>query len=356
MVRLVLLSLVLWTAPAIAAPAVDISSGHVEVDQAASIPTDSLFEIGEAAFKKEAKPILDAVSRALARDRSHILIDVHTDDTAPDNDHTGTYLHKLSQARADAIRLYLIRHGVQARRLTARGQGADHPVANNRTDQGRQANRRVELTVELEIRPPTAADLATYMRAVRGKGPDVIATIDTSKGTLHCQLYADKTPMTVANFIGLATGQKSWVNPKTGKTMRNRPFYNGLTFHRVIPNFMIQGGDPMGTGTGGPGYKFEDEVRRDLRNVPGSLAMANAGPRTNGSQFFINEVRSAHLDGRHTVFGQCRELDVVTKIANSPRDPADRPSPPVVIRRVTISKGTFAPATPPPPAVGPRRR
>jgi len=355
MVRLAFaFSLVLLTAPAIAAPTVDITSGHVEVDQSASISTDTLFEIGEASFKKEAKPILDAVARARTRDRSNIVIDVHTDDTAPDNDRTGTYLHKLSQARADAIRTYLIRHGVQPRRLTARGLGADHPVASNGNDEGRQANRRVELTVELEIRPPTAADLATYLRGIRGKGPDLIATIDTSKGTLHCELFADKTPMTVANFVGLATGQKAWVDPKTAKTIRNRPLYNGLTFHRVIPNFMIQGGDPLGIGTGGPGYKFEDEIRRDLRNVPGSLAMANAGPRTNGSQFFINEVRSAHLDGRHTVFGQCRELEVVTKIANAPRDPSDRPNPPVVIRRITISLGTFAP--PPPPAIGPRPR
>jgi len=352
--RLVFVIPLTLAVPAGAAPTVDINSNRIEVDQAPAITVDTLFEIGEAVFKKDAGPILDAIARALAKEgKSNVAIDVHTDDTAPDGDRSGTYLHKLSQARADAIRNYLIRRGVPARRLVARGRGADNPISSNANDEGRRANRRVEITIEPDVRPPTAADLATYTRSLRGKGPDLTATIDTSQGTLHCTLFDDKTPMTVANFVGLATGQKAWIDPKTGKTVKNRPFYDGLVFHRVIPNFMIQGGDPLGAGTGGPGYKFGDEARPDLRNVPGTLAMANAGPRTNGSQFFINEVRSPHLDGRHTVFGQCREVDVVTKIANVPRDANDRPTTPVVIRRITITK-----SQPPagPPDIGPRPR
>ncbi len=350
--RVVVVSALLFGGSAIAAPTVTVGQTRVEVDQQSAISVDALFEIGETVFKKEALPVLDEIAKALVKEgKSDVVVDVHSDDTAPDGDRTGAYLKKLTQARADALKSYLVRKGVPARRITARGRGPEAPLSANNNDDGRRTNRRVELGIEQEIRPPVAADLATYLKAVKGTGPVLVATIDTSLGTLHCTLFEDKAPATVANFVGLATGQKAFVDPKTTKTVK-RPFYDGLIFHRVIPGFMIQGGDPLGAGTGGPGYQFADEIS-DLRNVPGSMAMANAGPRTNGSQFFINEVRSSHLDNRHTVFGQCRELELVAKIGNAPRDPAsDKPLPPVVIKKVTINRSQ-PPA--PPPAIGPKQ-
>ncbi len=176
------------------------------------------------------------------------------------------------------------------------------------------------------------------------------ATFVTTMGDIHCTLFPDKAPVTVANFIGLATGSKDWKDPKTGKTMHHVPLYNGTTFHRVIPNFMIQGGDPLGNGTGGPGYAFKDEFSDDLTfDQPGRLAMANSGPATNGSQFFITEVPTPHLNGRHTIFGQCTDLDVVMKIARVATDPGtDKPIAPIVINSVKIvdpRKPTAKPAT-----------
>src|SRR4051812_17446521 len=132
-----------------------------------------------------------------------------------------------------------------------------------------------------------------------------MATIHTTAGDLTCELFPKLAPKTVANFVGLATGTKEWKNPDTGRP-EHRPLYNGTIFHRVIPNFMIQGGDPLGNGQGGPGYSFEDEVSPELKfDVPGRLAMANSGPNTNGSQFFITEVPTPHLDGHYSLFGQC---------------------------------------------------
>ena len=140
----------------------------------------------------------------------------------------------------------------------------------------------------------------------------------TSMGVIHCVMYDDLVPLTVSNFVGLATGLKSFVDPQSGETVR-RPYYEGLTFHRVIPEFMIQGGDPLGTGGGGPGYRFEDEFHPDLRHdQPGTLSMANAGPNTNGSQFFITEVPTPHLDDMHTVFGHCPDaVELIIEIARS---------------------------------------
>ncbi len=321
-------------------PAIEVTATRVEVDHAGAIPTDLLFDPGDAQIKPAARPLLDAIARALAKDpTTTVRIACYTDDTAPDNDRTGAYNLRLSQQRADAVLAYLVKHGLAARRLTARGLGRDQPVGDNAPDEGKRANRRIELLVAGEVRPPDSSDLATYTRAIRGKGA-LIATIATSQGALHCQLFDDKAPVTVANFIGLATGQKPWTDPRTGKTVRGKPFYDGLSFHRVIPRFMIQGGDPLNNGTGGPGYQFDAEVAPDLTHQPGTLAMANAGPgtRTNGSQFFIDEVEASWLKG-YTIFGRCKEVDVVSRIAGVPRGAADRPEIPVAITRITIARG-----------------
>ena len=145
--------------------------------------------------------------------------------------------------------------------------------------------------------------------------PGLYAIFHTNKGTITCSLFEKEAPKTVANFVGLADGTKEWTDPKTGKKVKKR-FYDGLIFHRVIPNFMIQGGDPEGTGRGGPGYKFEDEFNPSLKfDKPGKLAMANSGPHTNGSQFFITHVPTPWLDNKHTIFGQVIEgQDIVDNI------------------------------------------
>jgi len=171
------------------------------------------------------------------------------------------------------------------------------------------------------------------------KTSEPTAVIETSAGTIHCTLFPDKSPIGVANFVGLATGIKEWKDPKTGQTMKGVPLYNGTIFHRVIPNFMIQGGDPIGTGTGDPGYKFKNEVSPGLTfDQAGRLAYANAGPDTNGSQFFITEVPTQFLDGKYTIFGQCQDIDVVKKIARLAADPRNnRPYDPPKIVHIKIS-------------------
>jgi peptidyl-prolyl cis-trans isomerase A (cyclophilin A) len=167
------------------------------------------------------------------------------------------------------------------------------------------------------------------------------AVLDTSMGRITCKLFDKQAPLAVANFIGLAEGTKPWTDPVTRKKMKGKPFYNGTTFHRVIPEFMIQGGDPTGTGTGDPGYMFADEFDPNLNfDVPGRMAMANSGPDTNGSQFFITEVPTTHLNQKHTIFGQCDQpsIAVVSAIARVQRDPDDKPLQPVTLNKVTIVK------------------
>lgn len=165
------------------------------------------------------------------------------------------------------------------------------------------------------------------------------AIIDTTAGKMTCTLFPDKAPEGVANFVGLARGTKSWTNPKTGQKTHGVPLYNGTIFHRVIPEFMIQGGDPAGTGSGEIGIAFKNETSPDLTfDRPGRLAYANAGPDTNGSQFFITEVPYPSLDGHYTIFGQCDQdsVELVRKIARMPRNSNDRPDNPVKINKITI--------------------
>jgi peptidyl-prolyl cis-trans isomerase A (cyclophilin A) len=175
-------------------------------------------------------------------------------------------------------------------------------------------------------------------KGLPGSGP-LTAKIETTQGTFTCELYEKQTPITVANFVGLARGLRPWKDPKTGQWVK-KPYYDGLIFHRVIPGFMIQGGDPLGVGTGNPGYKFADEIVPELKfDKPGLMAMANAGPVTNGSQFFITESKPEYLNGRHTIFGACEPLSLVTKIAGVDRGPRDKPTVDVVMKKVTISRG-----------------
>ena len=167
--------------------------------------------------------------------------------------------------------------------------------------------------------------------------PGVYAILETTLGEITCRLFPDQAPKTVQNFRGLAEGSKEFVDSKTKARVKRR-YYDGLVFHRVIPKFMIQGGCPQGTGTGGPGYNFEDEFAKDLGfDRPGKLAMANAGANTNGSQFFITAAATTWLNGRHTIFGEVvKGQDVVDKISNVARDGSDRPRTPVVMNAVKI--------------------
>lgn len=171
---------------------------------------------------------------------------------------------------------------------------------------------------ETATQPPKAEDLARYTQDLGAGKLKVV--IKTDLGDFNCELFEDVAPITVANFVGLGRGLKAWIDPNNGQPQVGKSLYNGVVFHRVIPEFMIQGGDPLGQGTGGPGYQFANETTPQVRHdKPGLLSMANAGPGTNGSQFFVTEVPTPHLDGRHTVFGSCKEVDLVKKIARAPQ-------------------------------------
>jgi peptidyl-prolyl cis-trans isomerase A (cyclophilin A) len=177
--------------------------------------------------------------------------------------------------------------------------------------------------------------LADATKGLTGKGP-LIAEIKTAKGTLSCTLYEDKAPLTVANFVGLARGLRPWKTPQ-GK-WEKKPGYDGTTFHRVVKGFMIQGGDPAGTGSGEPGYVIPDEVWEDaLHDQRGLLCMANRGPNTNGMQFFVTDGVAAHLDGGYTIFGKCEPETVVEALANSPVQ-GERAVPPPKIEKVSIKR------------------
>jgi peptidyl-prolyl cis-trans isomerase A (cyclophilin A) len=171
------------------------------------------------------------------------------------------------------------------------------------------------------------------------RAPGTYAVFDTSQGTIVCRLFEKEAPQTVANFIGLAEGNKEFKDPRTGQKVK-RPFYDGLIFHRVIPQFMIQGGCPLGTGTGDPGYRFADEFHASLRHdKAGKLSMANAGPGTNGSQFFITVAPTPWLDNKHTIFGDVVEgLDIAVKISELPRGANDKPKQPVLLKSLRIER------------------
>jgi peptidyl-prolyl cis-trans isomerase A (cyclophilin A) len=166
------------------------------------------------------------------------------------------------------------------------------------------------------------------------------ATLQTNAGPVVIRLFPDHAPKTVRNFVELAEGGKEWTDPRTGRATTDK-LYDGSVFHRVIPNFMIQGGDPLGSGRGGPGYQFGDEIHPDLRfDRPYLLAMANAGPGTNGSQFFITTAATPWLNGKHTIFGEVIEgADVVDRISQAKTGSQDRPVEDVVIESVTVDRG-----------------
>jgi len=180
--------------------------------------------------------------------------------------------------------------------------------------------------------------------AVPGNG-QLYARFVTSMGNIVIRLEEQRAPKTVKNFVGLATGTQEWVHPRTGQAQKGVPYYDGTLFHRVIPKFMIQGGDPLGQGSGGPGYRFEDEFHPELRHTgAGVLSMANAGPGTNGSQFFITDAATPHLDNRHSVFGQAiAGTDVVAKIARVSTGARDKPAQDVVLQRVEVFRSDSAP-------------
>jgi peptidyl-prolyl cis-trans isomerase A (cyclophilin A) len=186
----------------------------------------------------------------------------------------------------------------------------------------------------------TADDPLAAFAELLGVGEDqkLIAEFSTSAGVLECELFWKEAPVTVGNFTGLATGRQAWVDPRTGEAGVG-PLYSETIFHRVIPEFMIQGGDANGDGTGSPGYRFADEIVPSLRfDVPGRLAMANSGPDTNGSQFFVTDVPTPHLNAKHTIFGQCSEasLEVVRKMARIPRNAQDMPTVAIDLDAITM--------------------
>ena len=192
--------------------------------------------------------------------------------------------------------------------------------------------------------PPSADDprkgsftLAEATKNIKGTGAALVAKIETSLGSVDCRLFDDKAPVTVANFIGLATGERTWKDP-SGKWV-NKPAYDGTTFHRIIKGFMIQGGDAKGNGSGDPGYVIKDEIWEGAKHDrTGLLCMANRGPNTNGMQFFITEEPKASLDGQYTIFGECSPAQVIRDIAKVPTGASDKPETPVVIKSVKVSR------------------
>ncbi len=190
----------------------------------------------------------------------------------------------------------------------------------------------------MPTRPDPAHGHFTLEQATAGLPPgnDLVADIETSMGTFTCTLMPNEAPVTVANFVGLARGLRDFWDPTAGRWTR-RPFYDGSVFHRVIPEFMVQGGDNLRSGRGGPGHVIRDENVAD-HNAPGLLCMANRGPNTGGGQFFITEVALPRLNGSYSVFGRCAPVDLVLRVARVPRSPHDQPIAPVYIQHVTVHR------------------
>lgn len=209
----------------------------------------------------------------------------------------------------------------------------------------------------VQSKPPSSSTSSGEPSTQPGAAPNPVAVLHTTQGDMKCELFPKQAPNAVANFIGLSSGKKDWTDPATGKLQHHRPLYDGVIFHRVIPGFMIQSGDPMGMGIGNPGYRFNDELHADLLfDQPGRLAMANSGPNTNGSQFFITETPQPSLDPcldsngcqrgmrqvpkgtGYTIFGQCDNatVELVKQIALMPRDARNHPANPVKITHIDI--------------------
>lgn len=221
-------------------------------------------------------------------------------------------------------------------------EAAEAKVAELEATRGRlekDVEREAAKVRELERQVEAARREVAYAKVGLREGQSLSAVFDTTLGEVKCALFIDKAPLTVTNFVQLAEGTRPWTDPATRAEV-SRPLYSGTIFHRVIPKFMIQGGDPLGNGTGGPGYSFVDEVNNGLSfDKPGLLAMANSGPSTNGSQFFITDrSKPDHLNNKHSIFGACENLDVVEKIATAPAT-RDRPNTDVVLRQVRIERG-----------------
>jgi peptidyl-prolyl cis-trans isomerase A (cyclophilin A) len=228
-----------------------------------------------------------------------------------------------------------------------------YEVVRAKTADGEKADVAVKAPAGWKVvEPPNTPDphagkftLPEALQGLLGKG-QLNASITTSMGTLRCDLFEDKAPMTVANFVGLARGlRKFWSG--ADHAWVGRPYYDGTTFHRVIPGFMIQGGDLAGDGSGGVFYTIRDELHPSLKHDRGGqLCMANRGPNTNEAQFFITEAAAPHLDSSYTIFGQCTPTELVYRIARVPQADNNRPITPVIIKSVTIQRGAAAAASP----------
>lgn len=226
---------------------------------------------------------------------------------------------------------------------------AQQSAPSQSTQSRQQATPTSPDTSQSTALPDDPGTTAHIQPPLEPEGPT--AVFDTSMGRIVCQLYSKEAPQATENFVGLATGTKTWTDPITHKKVEGKSFYDGTTFHRVIPGFMIQGGDPTATGTGDAGSFFNDEINPDLNfNVAGRLAMANAGPNTNGSQFFITETPQPSLDQHYTIFGQCdpSSIPIVESIAQVPRNDRDKPLEPVYLNKLTIvQNGQPLPPVPP---------
>jgi len=202
------------------------------------------------------------------------------------------------------------------------------------------------VAVPLIVSPGPTAASEPVMKDEQAGEPGLYMTFDTNMGKIRCKLFEKEAPMTVRKMVGLALGKLSYVDPRTKKEVSGKRFFDGLIFHRVIPRFMIQGGDPLGTGYGGPegpGFPFKDEFSPSLKfDVPGRLAMANTGPNTNQSQFFITEIPTRNLNNKHTIFGQCDNLDIVKSISRVPAN-NDKPIKSVLMKRVSVERVGPAP-------------